>query len=429
MTEPAFIDSDTHDVNNYDLKGPGLNSPSGLNPSPNRKLMTVTELNRLARSVLEQSFPLFWVSGEISNLTRAASGHWYFSLKDAGAQVRCVMFKGRNSYIDWTPKEGDKVEARATVTLYEARGDFQLTVEFLQRAGLGALFEAFEKLKAKLQQEGLFDTAFKKPLPALPKCIGIVTSPDAAALRDVLTTLKRRMPSIPIIIYPTPVQGKGAARLIADAIDQASERTECDVLIICRGGGSMEDLWQFNEESVARAIAACAIPTISGVGHETDFTISDFVADMRAATPTAAAELVTPSRDGLLNALTQLKLSLARNMQYFLSQRSQALDYMARGLVSPLQQIEQQKSQLAQLSYRLESNFGRQLQTKQHGLLRLSQNLHHLNPKAVLTRGYAFVQNQAGHIINNSQQLNKGDDVKLTFDIGTADATITKTGT
>lgn len=395
---------------------------------PNRKVMTVTELNRLARNALEQSFPLFWVSGEISNLTRAASGHWYFSLKDAGAQVRCVMFKGRNSYLDWTPKEGDKVEARATVTLYEARGDFQLTVEFLQRAGLGALFEAFEKLKAKLQQEGLFDATNKKPLPALPKRIGIVTSPDAAALRDVLTTLKRRMPGIPVVIYPTPVQGKGAAMLIADAIDQASERAECNVLIICRGGGSMEDLWQFNEEIVARAIAACAIPTISGVGHETDFTICDFVADMRAATPTAAAELVAPSREGLLNAINQLKQSLMRNMQYFLSQRAQALDYLARSLVSPMQQIAQQKSQLVQLQYRLEANFDRQLQNKQQALLRLSQNLHHLNPNAVLTRGYAFVQNQAGHIISNSQQLQKGESVKLTFDVGTADATITQTG-
>ena len=398
------------------------------NPGLNRKVMTVTELNRLARNVLEQSFPLFWVSGEISNLTRAASGHWYFSLKDAGAQVRCVMFKGRNAYLDWTPKEGDKVEARATITLYEARGDFQLTVEFLQRAGLGALFEAFEKLKAKLQQEGLFDAAFKNLLPALPKRIGIVTSPDAAALRDVLTTLKRRMPGIPVIIYPTPVQGKGAARLIADAIDQASERAECDVLIICRGGGSMEDLWQFNEEIVARAIVACAIPTISGVGHETDFTICDFVADVRAATPTAAAELVTPSRDGLLNALTQLRQLLTRNMQYLLSQRAQALDYLARGLVSPMQQIAQQKSQLSQMRYILESNFERQLQTKQHNLLRLSQNLHHLNPKAVLTRGYAFAQNQSGHIITDSQQVKKGEEVKLTFNVGTADATITQTG-
>ncbi|MGZ8257954.1 MAG: exodeoxyribonuclease VII large subunit, partial [Methylotenera sp.] len=311
----------------------------------NRKVMTVSELNRLARNVLEQSFPLFWVAGEVSNLTRAASGHWYFSLKDAGAQVRCVMFKGRNSYLDWSPKEGDKIEARCTVTLYEARGDFQLTIEFLQRAGLGALFEAFEKLKTKLQQEGLFDASIKKPLPTHPKQIGIITSPDAAALRDVLTTLKRRMPSIPIVIYPVPVQGRGAAALIANAIQQAGQRAECDVLIICRGGGSIEDLWQFNEEIVARAIAECAIPTISGVGHETDFTICDFVADIRAATPTAAAELATPSRDTLLNALNQLKQQLAKNIQYFVSPRAQTLDYLARRLLSPVQQIEQQKSQ------------------------------------------------------------------------------------
>ena len=389
--------------------------------------MTVSELNRLANQILTQSFPLFWVSGEISNLTRAASGHWYFSLKDSTAQVRCVMFKGRNSYLDWVPKEGDKVEARCNVTLYEARGDFQLTVEFLQRAGLGALFEAFEKLKLKLQAEGLFDNAFKKQLPAHPKKIGIITSPDAAALRDVLTTLKRRMPSIPVVIYPTPVQGKDAATLIANAIQQANLRAECDVLIICRGGGSIEDLWQFNEEIVARAIADCSIPTISGVGHETDFTISDFVADIRAATPTAAAELVTPSRDSLLNALSQLKSQLSRTAQYLLNQRAQALDYLARRLISPVQQIVQQKSQLAQISYRLTTSVNQQFQTKQHHLLRLSQNLQHLNPQAVLTRGYAFVQNELGEIISSSQQLKSGDEVTLTFGKGSAEANISKT--
>ena len=391
------------------------------------KILTVSELNRLANQVLTQSFPLFWVSGEVSNLTRAASGHWYFSLKDAGAQVRCVMFKGRNSYLDWAPKEGDKVEARCTVTLYEARGDFQLTIEFLQRAGLGVLFEAFEKLKAKLQSEGLFDAAIKKPLPAHPKQIGIVTSPDAAALRDVLTTLKRRMPSIPVIIYPTPVQGKGAAILIADAIQLANERAECDVLIICRGGGSIEDLWQFNEEVVARAIAECTMPTISGVGHETDFTICDFVADIRAATPTAAAELVTPTRENRLNAVKQLSQQLTRTLQYQLNQRSQALDYMARRLISPLQQIEQQKVQLTQITYRLNAAINQQLKNKQHNVLRLSQNLTHLNPQAVLTRGYAFVQNKMGTIIASSQQLQSGDAVTLTFGIGAAEATIDKT--
>lgn len=391
------------------------------------KIITVSELNRMARNVLEQSFPLFWVSGEVSNFTRATSGHWYFSLKDAGAQVRCVMFKGRNSYVDFMPREGDKVEARCTVTLYEARGDFQLTVEFVQRAGLGALFEAFEKLKNKLALEGLFDESGKQAIPKHPKQIGIVTSADAAALRDVLTTLRRRMPNIPVVIYPTPVQGKGAAQLIANAINTANERAECDVLIICRGGGSIEDLWQFNEEIVARAIAHCTIPTVSGVGHETDFTICDFVADMRAATPTAAAELVTPSRDALLNSLKQLKLQLARNIQFSLNQRAQSLDYLARRLKSPSQQIDQQKMQLSQMAYRLQTYIDQQLKTKQQNLLRLGQNLQHLNPQAVLTRGYAFVQNSSGTIISSSSQLKSNDEVKLTFGAGTADAVISKT--
>lgn len=394
--------------------------------SASTKVITVSELNRMARNVLEQSFPLFWVSGEVSNFTRAASGHWYFSLKDSGAQVRCVMFKGRNSYVDFMPREGDKVEARCTVTLYEARGDFQLTVEFVQRAGLGALFEAFERLKNKLALEGLFDEAGKQPIPRHPKQIGIVTSADAAALRDVLTTLRRRMPNIPVIIYPTPVQGKGVAELIANAINTAAARAECDVLIICRGGGSIEDLWQFNEEIVARAIAACAIPTVSGVGHETDFTICDFVADMRAATPTAAAELVTPSREALLHSLKQVKLHLARNLQFLLNQRTQALDFLARRLVSPSQQIEQQKLQLTQITRRLQNAMNQQLKTRQQNLLRLNQNLQHLNPQAVLTRGYAFVQDTQGSIVSSSDSLQQGDEVRLTFGSGSADAVINK---
>lgn len=390
-------------------------------------IMSVSELNRLAKEVLEQSFPLFWVSGEISNLTRAASGHWYFSLKDAGAQVSCVMFRGRNSYIDWTPKEGDKVEARALVTLYEARGSFQLTIEFLQRAGAGALFEAFEKLKTKLQQEGLFDPAFKQAIPAHPKQIGIVTSADAAALHDVLTTLRRRMPSIPVVIYPTPVQGKGAATQIAKAVNSAHERNECDVLIICRGGGSMEDLWQFNEEIVARAIANCRIPTISGVGHETDFTICDFVADARAATPTAAAELVSPSREVLLNSLKQLGLQLNKNGQDLINQREQMLDYLARRLVSPSQQITQQKNQLSQVSHRLTIAIKQQLQNQQNSLSKLTLNLHHLNPQSVLTRGYAFAQTKDGKIINKSNQIKAGDAIHLSFGEGQAEAIVSKT--
>jgi len=324
------------------------------------------------------------------------------------------------------PREGDKIEARCTVTLYEARGDFQLTVEFVQRAGLGALFEAFERLKNKLALEGIFNEANKRPIPKHPKQIGIVTSADAAALRDVLTTLRRRMPNIPVIIYPTPVQGKGAAQLIANAINTANERAECDVLIICRGGGSIEDLWQFNEEIVARAIAGCSIPTVSGVGHETDFTICDFVADIRAATPTAAAELVTPSRDALMNSLNQIKQHLTRNLQFLLNRRAQALDFLARRLISPAQQIEQQKLQLTQITRRLQNAALQQLKTRQQNLLRLSQNLQHLNPEAVLTRGYAFVQDTNGTIVSSGDQLHKGDEVRLTFGTGSADAVINK---
>jgi len=388
------------------------------------RVLTVSELNRLARDILERSFPLFWVSGEISNLTRAASGHWYFSLKDAGAQVRCVMFRGRNSYLGWIPKEGDKVEARATLTLYEARGDFQLTIEFLQRAGLGALFEAYEQLKAKLQAEGLFDANRKKVIPEHPKQIGIVTSPDAAALHDVLTTLKRRMPGIPVVIYPTPVQGKGVAKLIAAAINTASTRAECEVLIICRGGGSIEDLWQFNEEIVARAIADCAIPTISGVGHETDFTIADFAADQRAPTPTAAAELVTPDRVALLNGLQQMQQNMARQMAYLLNRRSQQLDFLARRLLSPVQQAEYKSSHLQQLKLRLNESMNKTLQKQVQKLASLGQNLNHLNPQSVLKRGYALVHTESGELVYSSGQLSEGQAVQLTLGDGKADAEI-----
>lgn len=390
------------------------------------RVLSVSELNRMAKDVLERSFPLFWVSGEISNMTRAASGHWYFSLKDSSAQVRCVMFRGRNSYLDWQPREGDKVEARAVVTLYEARGDFQLTIEFLQRAGLGALFEAYERLKQKLEAEGLFDPASKKPIPEHPKRIGIVTSPDAAALHDVLTTFRRRMPSIPVVIYPTPVQGKDAALKIAAAIDTASARAECDVLIICRGGGSIEDLWQFNEEIVARAIAACSIPTVSGVGHETDFTIADFAADRRAPTPTAAAEMVTPDRAIMLRQLMQAQQQLARQMGYLLQRRMQQLDYLAKRLISPLQQTRNKAVHLGQLQLRLNTAIQSRLHRQQQSVLRLQQNLSHLNPASVLNRGYALVHDAEGRLVRSSSQLQVGQQVSMSLAEGAADATISK---
>ncbi|HEY3301884.1 MAG TPA: exodeoxyribonuclease VII large subunit [Methylophilaceae bacterium] len=389
------------------------NSPQAT--TSQARVLTVTELNRSVRDLLEHSFPLFWVSGEISNLTRAASGHWYFSLKDSGAQVRCVMFRGRNSYLDWIPKEGDKVEARALVTLYEARGDFQLTIEFLQRAGLGTLFEAFERLKAKLQAEGLFDVARKKIIPTHPKQIGIVTSADAAALRDVLTTLKRRMPSINVIIYPTPVQGKGAAEKIATAIQFANQRDECDVLMICRGGGSIEDLWSFNEEIVARAIAHSHIPTISGVGHETDFTICDFVADQRAATPTAAAELISPNRTNLIARLQQLAQQLNRQMENKLNQNAQQIDYLTRRLLSPNQQISYKRDYLQQLQLRLSQSIFGIVKNRQQQISHFQKNLAHLNPQSVLNRGFAMVENADGNIISDKSQVHHDDIVQITF--------------
>ncbi len=392
-----------------------------------QKTLSVSELNRLVREVLEQSFPLFWVSGEVSNFTRAASGHWYFSLKDNTAQVKCVMFKGRNTYVDFVPREGDKIEARCTVTLYEARGDFQLTVEFVRKSGLGALFEAFEELKTKLEHEGLFDAAFKKAIPRHPKTIGIVTSPDAAALRDVLSTLKRRNPAILVVIYPTPVQGKGAAALIANAIHAANKRAEVDTLIICRGGGSMEDLWQFNEEIVARAIDDSAIPIISGVGHETDFTITDFVADLRAATPTAAAELACMDVKAQKNQLMSLQNQLHKQMTYTLNQQSQKLDFLARRLISPLQLLQNKGAQLNQLKHRMDIGLQRRLQTHQQHLLMLNNSLQQLNPQNVLSRGYALVAKMNGEIIKNSAQAQLGECVNITFQQGSVSATIIDT--
>lgn len=392
--------------------------------SPQPQVFSVTQLNRMVRELLEGSIPLLWVSGEISNFTRAASGHWYFSLKDSTAQVRCVMFRGRNAYLDWQPKEGDKVEARAVVSLYEARGEFQITVEFLQRAGLGALFEAFEKLKKKLEAEGLFATERKRALPAHPRQIGIVSSRDAAALRDVLTTLKRRQPGIPVILYPTPVQGKGAAELIAKAIRTASTRHECDVLIVCRGGGSMEDLWSFNEEVVARAIVDCPMPVISGVGHETDFTIADFAADVRAPTPTAAAELVSADREGMLRQLQQTHLRLQRQMRYMLGEKMQRLDILSHRLVHPGERLKQRYEQVTSLQTRLKQAMSRRLETQSLHVVRLGQNLEHLAPQQVLNRGYSLVRDAGGQLVTHANQVEIGDRLSISFAQGGADTTV-----
>ena len=318
-------------------------------------VIPVSALNRAIGSMLERSFPLVWVSGEVSNFTRAASGHWYFSIKDAQAQMRCVMFRGRAQYAEFTPREGDKIEVRALVTMYEPRGELQLNVEAVRRTGQGRLFEAFLRLKAQLESEGLFAAERKRALPAHPHAIGIVTSLQAAALRDVLTTLCRRAPHIPVIVYPAPVQGAGVSAKLAAMVEAASARREVDVLIVCRGGGSIEDLWAFNEEVLARAIAESAVPVVSGVGHETDFTIADFAADVRAPTPTAAAELVSPQRVMLLRDLDHRHATLARGFGRMMERRAQQLDWLARRLVSPAERLERQRTHLRQLATRLAS--------------------------------------------------------------------------
>ena len=331
-------------------------SPFSSSATPGGEVVVpVSALNRAIGTMLERSFPLVWVAGEVSNFTRAASGHWYFSIKDAQAQMRCVMFRGRAQYAEFTPREGDRIEVRALVTMYEPRGELQLNVEAVRRTGQGRLYEAFLKLKAQLEAEGLFAAERKRALPAHPRAIGIVTSLQAAALRDVLTTLSRRAPHIPVIVYPAPVQGAGVSAKLAAMVDAANARREVDVLIVCRGGGSIEDLWAFNEEVLARAIAESAIPVVSGVGHETDFTIADFAADVRAATPTGAAELVSPQRVLLLRELDHRHATLARGFGRMMERRAQQLDWLARRLVSPAERLARQRTHLQQLSVRLAS--------------------------------------------------------------------------
>src|SRR5881398_2600800 len=350
-------------------------------------VLTVTALNQQVARLLERSFPLVWIGGEISNFTRAGSGHWYFTLKDEAAQVRAVMFRGRAQFAGFTPREGDKVEVRALVTLYGARGDYQINVEAIRRAGVGALFEAFLRLKEKLTAEGLFDEERKRPLPLFARAIGIVTSPQAAALRDVLTALRRRAPHVRVVLYPAPVQGQGAAEKIADAIRTASSRAEVDVLIVARGGGSIEDLWSFNEEIVARAIADTPMPVISGVGHETDFTIADFAADLRAATPTAAAELAATSQADWLASLRSDANDLRRAMARILADANQGLDNLGRRLQSPSSRIEHQRVKLLAMASSLTHAVRAPLNRKGMQLAQLQQRWARHQPDLRAIRG------------------------------------------
>lgn len=440
---------------------------TGNTTSGASNVISVSELNQVVSKLLERNIPLTWVSGEVSNFTRAASGHWYFTLKDASAQVRAVMFRGRAQYAGFTPANGDKVEVRALATLYAPRGDYQLSVEAIRRAGVGNLYEAFLKLKEKLQNEGLFDADHKRELPTFPKTVGIVTSPQAAALRDVLTTLRRRAPHVNVILYPTVVQGEGAGDKIAQAIATASARAECDVLIVCRGGGSIEDLWSFNEEVVARTIYHCDIPVISGVGHETDFTIADFVADLRAPTPTAAAEMAVTARADWLAELEMHAQDLTRAFKRHLNERAQTLDWLTRRLVNPRAAIVHERVKLENLHNRLQTairtpqtrarfaltnlqtrlqaqlpetpyrrqqiaDLQRRLQTcitannqrRSQALQALTAQMELLNPQRTLERGYAMVTDAHGKLIRNPSALQPRSSVTVKLAEGTAEVGI-----
>lgn len=446
---------------------PGEQGLAPISRPPSPQILTVSALIRSVRDLLEHRYPLLWVAGEISNLTLAKSGHAYFVLKDEQAQARCVMFRSRYQSLDWEPREGMQIEAQVLVSLYEARGEFQLNVETMRRAGLGARFEAFVKLRDKLDKEGLFDAAAKRPLPAFPRTIGVITSRDAAAFRDVLTTLKRRNPSIAVILYPVPVQGTRAAEEIASALARAGRRRECEVVLLVRGGGSIEDLWTFNEEIVARAVRACPIPVVTGIGHETDFTIADFAADRRAPTPTAAAELVSPERERLLEAISMLARKIDVCTRRELERRMLHVDQLARRLVHPGTRLAAQGELLAQLRLRLGRAAAGLLRERRwhvsellqrsrarlprvnelaaqsaHLLARLraaaraelertaarcaslGANLSHLDPAKVLERGYSIVEKLDGRVVHDSAALVLGEAVILRLARGSAGARI-----
>ncbi len=429
-------------------------------PALARPALTVSALNRAVAGLLERSFPLVRVQGEICNLTRAASGHWYFGLKDDIAQVRCLMFRGRNSLLDWAPREGDDVEATAIVSLYEARGEFQLNVEFMRRAGLGRLYEEFLRLKQRLADDGLFSQP-RKPLPRLPRTVGVVTSLQAAALRDVLSALERRAPYLRVVVYPVPVQGTGAGNQIATMIARASARADAEVLLLVRGGGSIEDLWAFNEEAVARAIRACRLPVIVGVGHESDVTIADFAADVRAPTPTAAAELVAPSAEALRDAVASSVQRLARPVRARLQAGAQRVDYAQRSLATPRAPLAALDARVAALQSRavaaaarslggartrLASGRERWLHARpvpdrptllaarsrlvalaQAVLSRRMMRLHPLvarlrtlDPHAVLARGYAIALDDAGRAVTAAGSLTVGESLRLVLADGAA---------
>ncbi len=435
-----------------------------------REVVTVSELNKRVGGLLQQHLPTLWVEGEISNFVAARSGHWYFTLKDAHAQVRCAMFRGRNQQVGARPEDGTQVLVRARAGIYEARGDYQLIADHLEESGDGALRRAFEILKAKLQQEGLFDAAHKQPLPDWPACIGVVTSPTGAAIQDILTVLRRRFPAIRVSIYPVSVQGRAAAGEIVEAIRRANRERRCDVLIVGRGGGSLEDLWPFNEESVARAIHASELPVVSAVGHEVDFTIADFVADLRAPTPSAAAEMLSPDQDeiraafrawagalreAMLRRLDLLRRDLhlhrrsLRHPRQMLQERAQQLDHLEIRLLRSIHHdLGRHRAELLYFHNRLLMNgphhrIGNSRIRVEHALGRLERaarleveryrnrlqglagSLNQISPLATLARGYALVsEEQTGKLVRRASEVEAGARVRARLGSGSLRCTV-----
>lgn len=436
--------------------------------------LTVSQLNRQAKRLLESHFDYIWVEGEISNLAKPSSGHWYFSLKDSGAQVRCAMFRNRNQLIKIQPENGQQVRIRCRVSLYEGRGDFQLIVEFIEAAGAGALQAAFEQLKNKLGSEGLFDADKKQPLPTSCSNVGVITSPSGAAIRDIITTFKRRFPAINISVLPTIVQGADSGLSIASTIERAnhlqkSNKIHFDVLIIGRGGGSIKDLWGFNEERVARAIYNSEIPIVSAIGHEVDFTIADFVADARAATPTAAAELLSANQQEIMRELQKLERSLRRCIVYTfqaassnlkwagsllvhpgekLRDQAQRLDHLETRLLhswqnqignykhqlayhasnllrrSPQHSLSQTKKVLEDLNHRLIIGHSNTIRRKKLQLASCTQLLNTVSPLATLHRGYSIITDSAGKIVRRANALTEGSKITAQLGLGSIDCRV-----
>lgn len=438
-------------------------------PDPN-DIYTISRLNREVRAVLEEVFPTIWVQGEISNLAKPASGHLYFTLKDNVAQVRCAMFKNRQSGMRFVPENGMQVMARANIGLYEGRGEYQLIIESLEPAGSGSLQIAFEALKQKLAADGLFAEEHKKPLPVYPEVIGIITSATGAAIRDILSILKRRYAYAKVIIYPTPVQGEGSAIKIANAIKLANQREECDVLILSRGGGSLEDLWSFNEEIVARAIFDCVIPVVSGVGHEIDFTIADFVADHRAPTPSAAAELVSPDSIETIAQLKQREERLIRHQQQLIHNLQRRVEFLSIQIphpkqrlieliqrtdeysmrlkhhienkltnrkmllsnwiqkisaLNPVHKVSQQIEKVRYLQSQFEKSITHILEKSNSDISRLQHTLQTVSPVSTLERGYAIVTDRKSNtIVRNTSNIFVGDKIRITLSKAEIDSTI-----